>query len=56
MAKSSREIIHLFSSSNSGHFYSTVKNKRTTCDKIRLKKFDPIIRKHILYIERSNNK
>lgn len=56
MAKSSREVIYLFSSSNTGHFYSTVKNKRTTSDKIQLKKFDPIIRKHILYIERPKNK
>lgn len=56
MAKSVREIIYLFSSSNSGHFYSTIKNKRNTSEKIRLKKFDPIIQKHVLYVERSKNK
>lgn len=56
MAKAAREVIYLFSSSGSGHFYSTVKNKRTTSDKIQLKKFDPIIQKHVLYVERSKNK
>lgn len=53
MAKVNREVIYLFSSSSSGHFYSTVKNKRTMSEKIKLKKFDPIIQKHVLYVERS---
>lgn len=56
MAKSIREIIYLFSSSGNGHFYSTTKNKKTNTEKIKLKKFDPIIRKHILYVEKSKHK
>lgn len=52
MAKGAREIIHLFSSSRNGHFYSTTKNKRTNPEKITLIKFDPIIRQHIKYTEK----
>ena len=46
-----REKIRLDSSAGTGHFYTTTKNKRTTPDKIEIKKFDPTIRKHVLYKE-----
>ncbi|XRX43166.1 MAG: 50S ribosomal protein L33 [Buchnera aphidicola (Tetraneura sorini)] len=51
MAKSSREKIKLISSSGSGHYYTTTKNKRNTTGKLELKKYDPLIRKHVLYKE-----
>ena len=31
--------------------YTTDKNKRTTPDKIEIKKFDPVVRKHVIYKE-----
>ena len=34
-----------------GHFYTTDKNKRRTPDKLEFKKFDPVVRKHVLYKE-----
>ena len=37
-----RELIRLISSAGTGHFYTTDKNKRTTPDKIEIKKFDVI--------------
>lgn len=46
-----REKIKLVSSAGTGHYYTTDKNKRTTPDKIEMKKFDPVIRKHVLYTE-----
>ena len=46
-----REKIKLESSAGTGHFYTTPKNKRTTPDKIEMKKFDPVARKHVLYKE-----
>ena len=46
-----RELIHLVSSAGTGHFYTTDKNKRTTPDKIEIKKFDPVVRKHVMYKE-----
>jgi large subunit ribosomal protein L33 len=46
-----REKIKLESSACTGHFYTTTKNKRTTPDKIEMKKFDPVARKHVMYKE-----
>ena len=46
-----REKIKLESSAGTGHFYTTTKNKRTTPEKLEMKKFDPVIRKHVPYKE-----
>lgn len=51
MAKSAREKIKLVSSADTGHFYTTTKNRRTTPDKMEMKKFDPVARKHVIYKE-----
>jgi len=42
-----REKIKLESSAGTGHFYTTTKNKRTTPDKMEVKKYDPVARKQI---------
>jgi large subunit ribosomal protein L33 len=39
------------STAGTGHFYTTDKNKRTTPDKLEMKKYDPVVRKHVLYKE-----
>ena len=46
-----REKIKLASSAGTGHFYTTTKNKRNTPDKIEMKKYDPVVRKHVNYKE-----
>ncbi|MDH3289062.1 MAG: 50S ribosomal protein L33 [Betaproteobacteria bacterium] len=46
-----REKIKLESTAGTGHFYTTTKNKRTTPNKMELKKFDPVVRKHVIYKE-----
>ena len=46
-----REKIRLNSTAGTGHFYTTDKNKRTTPDKIEIKKYDPVVRKHVIYKE-----
>ncbi|MCB1938658.1 MAG: 50S ribosomal protein L33 [Rhodocyclaceae bacterium] len=51
MAKGGREKIKLESSAGTGHFYTTNKNKRTMPEKLELKKFDPVVRKHVPYKE-----
>ena len=51
MAKGVREKIKLESSADTGHFYTTSKNKRTTPEKLEMKKFDPVVRKHVMYKE-----
>jgi len=46
-----REKIKLESSAGTGHFYTTTKNKRTMPEKMEIKKFDPVARKHVIYKE-----
>lgn len=46
-----RDKIKLVSSAGTGHFYTTTKNKRTMTDKFEIKKYDPIVRKHVVYKE-----
>lgn len=46
-----RDKIKLVSSANTGHFYTTTKNKKTTPNKLEFKKYDPVVRKHVLYKE-----
>ncbi|MFV2089244.1 MAG: 50S ribosomal protein L33 [Pseudomonadales bacterium] len=46
-----REKIKLVSSAGTGHYYTTDKNKRTTPDKLEMKKYDPVVRKHVIYTE-----
>jgi len=45
------EKIKLLSTSGSGHFYTTTKNKKNVTGKITIIKFDPKIRKHVQYKE-----
>jgi len=51
MAKRIREIIKLVSSAGTGHFYTTTKNKRNNTEKLEFKKYDPVVRKHVVYKE-----
>ncbi|WP_440224010.1 50S ribosomal protein L33 [Dokdonella sp. MW10] len=48
---SKRDKIRLVSSAGTGHFYTTNKNKKTTPEKIEIKKYDPVVRKHVAYKE-----
>jgi large subunit ribosomal protein L33 len=51
MAKAIREKIRLNSSAGTGHFYTTTKNKKNQTGKMEIKKFDPVVRKHVMYKE-----
>ena len=46
-----RDKIKLVSSAGTGHFYTTTKNKRTMPSKMEIKKFDPVVRQHVMYKE-----
>ena len=48
---SNREKIKLVSTADTGHYYTTTKNKRTKPEKIEMKKYDPVVRKHVVYKE-----
>ncbi|NKB76164.1 MAG: 50S ribosomal protein L33 [Gammaproteobacteria bacterium] len=46
-----RDKVKLISSAGTGHFYTTTKNKRTMTEKMAMKKYDPVVRKHVIYKE-----
>jgi large subunit ribosomal protein L33 len=46
-----RDKIKLVSSAGTGYFYTTDKNKRTSTEKLRMKKYDPKVRKHVEFVE-----
>lgn len=52
MAKSGRELIRLESTAGTGFFYVTSKNRRTSTTKLEKKKYDPKVRKHVLFTEK----
>jgi large subunit ribosomal protein L33 len=50
MAKAgARELIRLVSTAGTGYFYTT--NKKKGKDKLELKKYDPKLRKHVVFKE-----
>lgn len=46
-----RDKVKLVSSAGTGHYYTTTKNKRTMTEKMVMKKYDPVVRKHVDYKE-----
>ncbi|MEO6032562.1 MAG: 50S ribosomal protein L33 [Burkholderiaceae bacterium] len=51
MASKSQDKIRLNSSAGTGHFYTTKKNKKNTPEKFEFMKYDPVVRKHVMYKE-----
>jgi large subunit ribosomal protein L33 len=51
MAKATTIKIKLLSSADTGFFYVTKKNSRTMTDKLVLKKYDPVAKKHVEFRE-----
>ena len=50
-AKGAREKIRLVCSAETGHFYTTDKNKRNMPEKMEIKNFNTVARKHVIYRE-----
>ncbi|HVO13775.1 MAG TPA: 50S ribosomal protein L33 [Alphaproteobacteria bacterium] len=51
MAKSNVVLIRMVSTADTGYFYVAKKNPRKTTEKLQLKKYDPVARKHVLFKE-----
>jgi large subunit ribosomal protein L33 len=51
MAKSNVVQIKLVSTADTGFFYVTKKNARAQTNKLELRKYDPVARKHVLFKE-----
>ena len=57
MAKKSnkRKLVGMVSEASGHRTYVTVKNTANTPDKLELKKYDPIVRRHVKYVETKKN-
>ena len=53
---SKRDIVIIESTAGSGYRYSVTKNKRLHPDKLEYKKYDPVIRKHVIFKETKQDK
>ena len=51
MAKQVTQKIKLLSTAGTGHFYVTKKNPRTSTEKLKFTKYDPVVRKHVEFKE-----
>ncbi|HLF58464.1 MAG TPA: 50S ribosomal protein L33 [Alphaproteobacteria bacterium] len=51
MAKPASIQIKMVSSAGTGFYYVTKKNPRTMTEKLELKKYDPVARKHVAFKE-----
>ena len=51
MAKSSTVLIKLVSTADTGYYYVTKKNPRTSTEKLEFNKYDPVARKHVAFKE-----
>lgn len=51
MAKKSFLLIRLVSSLGTGYYYVTKKNPKTKTEKLKLRKYDPVARKHAEFVE-----
>jgi large subunit ribosomal protein L33 len=51
MAKKENRIIITLRSTESAHTYTTTKNKANTSGRLQLKKYDPVVRRHVIFKE-----
>jgi large subunit ribosomal protein L33 len=51
MAKPTTMLIKLVSTAETGFYYVTRKNPRKTTNKMELRKYDPVARKHVVFRE-----
>ena len=51
MAKANTVLIKMVSSAETGYYYVTKKNPRTKTEKLELRRYDPVVRKHVVFRE-----
>lgn len=51
MAKPSTLLVKLVSTADTGYYYVTKKNPRTQTEKLSMRKYDPVVRKHVEFKE-----
>ena len=51
MSNRHRDKLQLESTAGTGHYYTTATNKRLHPEKMETKKYNPVVRKHVIYKE-----
>jgi large subunit ribosomal protein L33 len=51
MAKPTTQLIKMVSTADTGYFYVAKKNPRTLTEKLQFRKYDPVVRKHVIFNE-----
>lgn len=51
MAKKNILLVKLVSSAKTGYYYVTKKNPKTQTEKLKFRKYDPVVRKHVEFNE-----
>ena len=51
MAKPATVLIRLVSTADTGYYYVTKKNPRNLTEKLEMRKYDPVVRKHVMFKE-----
>ncbi len=51
MAKKGSRVLVKLKSTESHHMYYTQKSKKNTTERLELKKYDPVLRRHVVYRE-----
>ena len=51
MAKKNIVLIKLLSSADTGFYYVAKKNPKNQTEKLSFKKYDPVVRKHVVFNE-----
>jgi large subunit ribosomal protein L33 len=50
-SKKGNRIIIKLRSTESGHMYTTTKNRKNDPNRLELKRYDPLVRRHVVYRE-----
>ena len=51
MAKPNTILVKMVSTADTGFFYVKKKNPRTSTEKLEMRKYDPVVRKHVMFKE-----
>ena len=51
MAKTTSILIKMVSTADTGFYYVTRKKPRSSTEKFAMKKYDPVVRKHVVFKE-----
>ncbi|HBC08003.1 MAG: 50S ribosomal protein L33 [Alphaproteobacteria bacterium] len=51
MAKPATILVKMVSTADTGFFYVTKKNPRNSTEKFEMRKYDPVVRKHVAFKE-----